>query len=141
MTLLRGAHQIYFLVLPPQRSLPFWGALALAQILPEEKRPSPERVARNPRKGPAGRFSFRMTACTVRSSGSPLSLFPRGRSPVPPQSTNGFPLPEKNPKTHGDLAGQDSVPQRGSQGRAWSIEKLRDRTGGYRFRHHYSCGT
>ena len=34
------------------------------------------------------------------------SSFPflRGRSPVPPQSTSGFPLPEKNPKTHGVLA-------------------------------------
>ena len=82
-----------------------------------------------------------MTSSTVRSSGSPLSIFSRGRSPVPPQGTSGFPLPEKNPKTHGVLAGQDSVPQGMSQGRAWSIDKLRDRTGGYRFRHHYSCGT
>ena len=28
-----------------------------------------------------------------------------------------------------------------SQGRAWSIEKLLNRTGGYRFRYHNSCGT
>ena len=52
-----------------------------------------------------------MTASTVRSSGSPPSLFPGGHTPVPPQSTSGFPLPEKNPKTHGVLASQDSVPQ------------------------------
>ena len=34
---------------PPQWSLPFWGPLALAtKFLPEEKRRSPERVARKP---------------------------------------------------------------------------------------------
>ena len=33
-----------FLVLPQQGSLPFWGPLALAQILLEEERHSPERV-------------------------------------------------------------------------------------------------
>ena len=63
-------------------------------------------------------LSFRLTASTIRSSGSPLSLFSRGHSPVPPQSTSGFPQPEKNPKTHGVLASQDSVPQGRSQGRA-----------------------
>ena len=40
--------------------------------------------------------------------GSPLSLFSRGLAPVPPQNTSGFPLAEKNPQTHGALAGQDS---------------------------------
>ena len=51
------------------------------------------------------------------------------------------PLPETNPKTHGVLAGQDSVPQGRSQGRAWSIDKIRDRTGRYSFTHHNSSGT
>ena len=32
---------------PPQRSFPSWGPLTLTQILLEEKRHSPERVARN----------------------------------------------------------------------------------------------
>ena len=124
---------------PAQWSLPFWGPWTLAQILPEEKRHSPERVARNPRKGPAGSS---LSGWPQVPSGVPAVLFPffsRGRSPVLPQSTSGFPLPEKNPKTHGVLASQDSVPQGGSQGRA--TNKVRDQTGGYRFKHHNSCGT
>ena len=65
-----------------------------------------------------------MTASTVRSSGSPLSLLSKGLAPVPRRSTSDFPLPEKNPwgLTHGVLADQDSVPRGGSQGRAGNIK-------------------
>ena len=58
---------------PPQRRLPFWGPLALAQILPEEKRHSPERIARNPRKGPAGSS---LSGWPQAPSGVPAVLFP-----------------------------------------------------------------
>ena len=42
-----------------------------------------------------------------------LFLFSERTLPLLPQSTSGFPLPEKNPKIHGVLASQDSVPQGG----------------------------
>ena len=88
-------------------------------------------------------LSFRMTASTVRSSGSPLSLFSRGRSPVPPQRTSGFPLPEKNPKTHGVLAKPKPrlCSSRDESRPHLKYENLRERSWGYRFRRHNSCGT
>ena len=125
---------------PPQWSLPFWGALALAQTLPEENRPPQSGLLEiHARVEQVVVFQDdRMHRQEFRQSSFPFS----GRTYTSsPSEYNGFPLPEKNLKTHGVLAGQDSVPQGGSQGRAWSIEKHRDRTGGYRFRHHYSCGT
>ena len=111
------------------------------QVLPEEKRHSPERVARNPRKGRVGSSLSGWPQAPSGVPGSPLSLFSRGLAPVSPQSTSGFPLPEKNPKTHGVLASQDSVPQGMSHGRPKGFKKLLDRTRGYRFMHHNSCGT
>ena len=62
-----------------------------------------------------------MTASTVRSSGSPLSLFSRGLAGSPSEYKR-FPPTGVNPKTHGVLASQDSVPQGGSQGRAWKMK-------------------
>ena len=136
---LRGAHQTICSGAPPQRSLPFCTPVALAQILPEENRSFPDRVARNPRKGRAGSSLSGWPQAPSGVPGSPLSLFPRGLAQVPPQSASGFPLPEKNLKTHGVLAGQDSALQETSHGRRY--KNLRIRIRGYRLRHHNSCGT
>ena len=65
---------------------------------------------------PGNLSSLGLTASTVRGSGSPLSLFPRGHSPVSYQS---FPS-ERKPETHGAPAGQDSVP---SGGQSWPFVK------------------
>ena len=114
------------LVSPLRWNLPFWGPLALlarcawrksgspqdgvARKPPRVKQVAPFQVGRKYRQGPR-ESSFHFSERT---------------SPVPPQSTSGFPLREENPKTHGAPAGQDSVPQGGSQGRARSaVEKSR----------------
>ena len=47
----------------------------------------------------------------VGGSGSPPSLFSGGHTPVPPQSTSGFPLLEKNPETR-EQARDEKVGQR-----------------------------
>ena len=94
------------------------GALALLAICLRKSVP-PGRGARKPPRVRRVCFSLRLAASTVRGSGSPPSLFPGGHSPVPLRSTSGFPSRE-NPETHGAPAGQDSVPQGGSQGRARS---------------------
>ena len=131
-----------FLVLPPQRRLPFWGALALAQILPEEKQPSPERVARNPprveqvvlfqvdhkHRQEFRQSSFPFLERTFTGSPSEYKRFPpTGEKPQDPWGPS-----QAKPRL---------CSQRDESRRAWSIDKLRDRTRGYRFRHHHSCGT
>ena len=127
----------FFSGAPPQWSLPFWGPLVLAQILPEEERHSPERVlARNHAR--VDQVSFRLTASSVRSSGQSSFPFLERTSTVSPPECKRFP---PTGETHGALAGQDSVPQVMSQGRAWSMKILRDWTGSYNFRHHDPCGT
>ena len=96
-TLLRRAHQT-FLVFHSGDRWP-WRTFARG------KTALPKAGARNPRKGRAGSSFSGWPRAPSRVPGSPLSLFPRGRAQVPPQSASGFPLPEKNPKTHGVLAG------------------------------------
>ena len=102
----------------PQRSLPSWGPLTLGQILPEKKRASQSGLLETT-QGSSRYVLFQDDRKHRQEFRAVLfPFFSRGLAPVPPQSTSGFPLPEKNPKTHGVLAGQDSVPQGGSQGRA-----------------------
>ena len=93
VTLLHRQYQSSCLVLPRSAVSRPGGTLALVQILPEEKQPSPERVARKPRKGRAGSS---LSGWPQVPSGVPAVLFPFSREalPVPPQSTSGFPLPE-----------------------------------------------
>ena len=136
VTRLHLAHQRCFPGAPPQWSLPFWGPLVLAQILPEEKQHSPERVLETTQG--STKVSFRMTASTVRNSGQSSFPFLERTSTGSPSECERFP---PTGETHGALAGQDSVPRGTSQGRAWRMKKRRDWTGGYRFRHHNSCGT
>ena len=81
-----------------------WRPLTLAQILPEEKRHSPERVLETT-QGSSRYFPFQVDRKHRQEFRQSSFPFPRGRSPVPPQSTSAFPLPEKNLKTHGVLAG------------------------------------
>ena len=121
---------------PPQWTPPFWGPLVLEQISPEEKRHSPKQGATNHAR--VDQVSFRMTASSIRSSGQSSFPFLERTSTGSPSECERFP---PTGETHGALAGQDSVPRGGSQGRAWSVSEARDRTGGYRFRHHNSCGT
>ena len=76
--------------------LPFWGAPSLLAICLRESGPPQDGVPEN-HQG-SGEFSpLGLTASTVRGSGSPLSLFPRGRSPVPHHSASGF-LFERQPR-------------------------------------------
>ena len=63
-----------FLVSPTSGGFRSGGPLALAQILPEEKRHSPERVLETT-QGSSRQFSVRMTASTVRSSDQSSFLF------------------------------------------------------------------
>ena len=59
--------------------------------------------------------SFRMTASTVRSSGQSSFPFLERTSTGSPSECERFP---PTGETHGALAGQDSIPLGGSQGRA-----------------------
>ena len=116
--------------------------MALAQILPEENRHSPERMLETTRKGRAGSFSFRMAAGThqeFRQSSFPF--LERTYTGSPSEYKRFPPTGEKPQDPWGSLAGQDSFPQGMSQGRAWSMNKPRNRTGAYRFRNRNSCGT
>ena len=76
------------------------GALALLAICLRKSVPPQEGVPEN-RQGSGELSPFRLAASTVRGSGSPPSLFPGGHSPVPYQSTSGFPLWEKTPRPMG----------------------------------------
>ena len=96
--------------------------LALVQTLPEEKRPSPEQVARNPRKGRAGSSLSGWPQAPVRSSEQSSFPFLERTCTGCPSEYKQFPPTGENPKTHGVLASQDSVPQGTSQGRAWKIK-------------------
>ena len=59
---------------PTVESPPFWETVRpSALVLPEEKRTSPERVARNPRKGPAGSS---LSGWPQAPSGVPAVLLP-----------------------------------------------------------------
>ena len=116
---LRWAHQNYWC--SPAVEASVLGTVGPRANFARGKTALPQSGCQKPRKGRAGSS---LSGWPQAPSGVPavLFLFSRGRSPVLPQSTSGFPLPEKNPKTHGVPAGQDSVPQGGSQGRAWSIK-------------------
>ena len=137
VTLLRRAHQT------------FWCSRAVESPVLGDRGPSRKFCPRKNGRPHNGLLESHARVEQVSSlsgwpqapSGVPAVLFPFFREDVhgSPSEYKRFPLPEKNPKTHGVLASQDSVPQGGSQGSA--TKKVRDRTGGYRFRHHNSCGT
>ena len=113
VTFLRGAHQI-----------PVWCSTAVEspvlrtvnprdQILARGKAALPRAGCQKTNKGQASSSLPGWPQAPVRSSGSPLSFFPRGRTPVPPQSPSSFPLLEKNSKTHEILARPRLGPARG----------------------------
>ena len=121
---------------PAVESSPFWGPLVLAQILPEEKQPSPERVARNPRKGPAGSH---LSGWPQAPSGVPAVLLPFFREDIHqfPLRVQAVPPTGEKPPDPWGPSWPRLGPSRGESG----PQQNRDRTGGYRCRHHNSCGT
>ena len=123
----RTIHRPVWSSTPPCEGVsPFWGPLALlALCVPEEKRPSPGRGARKP---PRVKRVLPLSGWPQVPSGVPGVLFPFFREDVTssPSEYKRLPPSGENPKTHGAPAGQDSVPQGGSQGRARSaVEKSR----------------
>ena len=85
----------------------------------------PQDGALENHQGSSESSPFRLAASTVRDSGSPLSIFPRGHHQFPSEYKR-LPPSGENPKTHGAPAGQDSVPRGGSQGRARSALKSQE---------------
>ena len=83
---------------PPQRSLPFWGPLALAQILPEEKRPSPERVARNHARVEQVSSLSGWPKAPSGVPGSPLSFFLERTYTGSPSEYKRFPPTGEKPQ-------------------------------------------
>ena len=81
-----------------QLSLPFREPLALATKIARGKRTPPRAGCWKPLRVKRSSLSGWPQA-PFRSPSSPLSIFPRGRTPVPRWGTSGFPLLEKNPKT------------------------------------------
>ena len=110
---------------PLRRSLPFWGPLALLALCAWGKAALPRTGCQKTTKGHSESSPFRLAAST---SGVPGVLFPFFREDITssPSENKRLPPSGENPKTHGAPAGQDSVPQGGSQGRARSaVEKSR----------------
>ena len=135
-----GRTRLLRLVLPPAAESPVVGGASPPGNLPEEKRPS---TGRGTGKPPRVRrvIPVKLAASTVRRFWQSSFLFFREDiHQFPHQITSGFSLREKNSETHGAPAGQDSVPQRGSQGRARSSGNVENRIPGYTCRYHNTCG-
>ena len=101
------------------------GALSLLAVCLRKSGPPQDGVLEN-HQG-SGEFSpVRLAASTVR--GSRQSSFPfSGRTFTgSPSEYKRFPPLGDNPETHGAPAGQDSVPQGGSQGRVRSTSRSRE---------------
>ena len=125
---------------PPAEESPVLGGAGPPGNLPEEKRPPSVRGAGKP---PRVKRVIPRQVGRKYHQGVLAVLFPFFREDIhqfPLQSTSGFSLREKNPKTHGAPAGQDSVPQGGSQGRARSSGDVENRIPGYQLRYHNTCG-
>ena len=78
-----------------------------------------------------------------RSPGSPLSIFPRGRTPVPRWGPSGFPLLEKKPKTQEVPWRSRLGPTRGESSPTFNFAKYESsekKTRSYWCVHRTSCG-
>ena len=131
------------LVLHTQWSLSRSGSVSPRANFARGKTALPRAGCQKATKGQASRSLSGWPQAHVRRSDSPLSLFPRGRTPVPPQSASSFPLPEKNSKTHEVLARPRLFPQGSSQGRTYSFAKHKKpgiQTRSYWFGHRNTCG-
>ena len=132
-TRLRRAHQSCFPVLP--RSGVFHSGDS-RKFCPR-KTALPRTGCKKPRKGRTSLFQDDPQTTSGVPGKSSFPFLERTSTGSPSECERFPPTGE----THGALAGQDSIPRGGSQGRAWSVSELRHRTGGYRFRNHNSCGT
>ena len=97
---------------------PFWEPLALLAICLRKSVHPQDGVLEN-HQGSGKLSPVRLAASTVRG-GFRQSSFPfseRTYTSFPPSEYKRFPPLGENPETHGAPAGQDSVPQWGSQGR------------------------
>ena len=127
------------LVLPPAVEAPVLGSASPHGILPEEERTPRDGVLEN-HQGSSECFPLRMAASTVRGSGSPPSLFPGGHSPVPHQSTSGFPFGRK-PQDPWGSSWPRLGPSRGESGPcAKHYEKVENCIPGYQLGYRNPCG-
>ena len=127
---------------PPAEESPVLGSASPPGNLPEEKRPSPGRGCWKTTKGQA---SYPPSGWphvpSGGGSGSPLSLFPRGHSPVPPIRVQAV-SPERRTPLHPWGSGWPRLGP--SHGGVRAVgepdEKLANRIPGYELRYRNPCG-
>ena len=124
----------------PCGGVPFWGALSLLAFCLRNSGPPQDGVLEN-HQGSSELPPVRLAASTVRGdSGSPLSLFPRGHSPVPPSKYKRFPPLGENPETHGLRLAKTRSLKGGVRAVGEPDEKLANRIPGYQLGNRNPCG-